>query len=222
MNPKSRPKYRYRFNKPARDITGRRFGNLEVLRMKRKPYTSQLCHPGTWWAICKCHLCGNTNYWIVPHRLKNTKFATVHSCGCDLTKRRQEAGRKSAAFIGFKEISSHYISQPRWIAKQRQLAFDIDGQFIWDLYKAQEGLCALSGVPIKFARTNLQRTTATASLDRINSDLGYTKDNVQWVHKDIQGLKMHLPETRFIELCTKVAQHTKHNKLRKTICRSII
>ena len=45
-----------------------------------------------------------------------------------------------------------------------------------------------------------------ASLDRVDSSKGYTEENVQWVHKDIQRMKSDLSPKRFTELCQLVAQ----------------
>ena len=45
----------------------------------------------------------------------------------------------------------------------------------------------------------------TASLDRIDSNKGYTKDNVQFVHKDINWMKQDFEQNKFIEYCKKVA-----------------
>ena len=50
----------------------------------------------------------------------------------------------------------------------------------------------------------------TASLDRIDSNLGYVKGNVQWVHKHINVMKNIFNQDMFIFLCNQV---TKTNKL---------
>jgi hypothetical protein len=55
--------------------------------------------------------------------------------------------------------------------------------------------------------SNKYNTEATASLDRINSDEGYIKGNVQWVHKDINIMKNIYSSKYFIEMCKKVANN---------------
>jgi hypothetical protein len=72
---------------------------------------------------------------------------------------------------------------------------------LWDLYLKQERICALTGLPIKLGTVN----EISASLDRIDSTRGYTLDNVQWVHKDINRMKGDLTPERFLELCQLVA-----------------
>ena len=53
----------------------------------------------------------------------------------------------------------------------------------------------------------------TASLDRIDSLLGYTIDNVQWVHKDINRIKFDMSQCRFVELCCLIAEKHHANKI---------
>lgn len=47
----------------------------------------------------------------------------------------------------------------------------------------------------------------TASPDRIDSSLGYTKDNVQWVHKDVNTIKWDLSHDRFVKLCKTITEN---------------
>jgi len=52
----------------------------------------------------------------------------------------------------------------------------------------------------------------TASLDRIDSSKGYVKDNVQWVHKDINRMKWNFPQDKFVKLCSFVANKIMDEK----------
>lgn len=75
-----------------------------------------------------------------------------------------------------------------------------------DQFVKQNGKCVYTGVPLLFGR-NLSKKSTTASLDRIDSSKGYSKDNVQWVHKDVNTLKEAFNHNRFVELCQKVADY---------------
>jgi hypothetical protein len=79
-------------------------------------------------------------------------------------------------------------------------------KYAWDLFEQQGRKCALTGEPIE-----LQRGTSpfTASLDRIDSDIGYIEGNVQWVHTDINIMKGVLSEARFCKLCEMVVSNRK-------------
>ena len=75
---------------------------------------------------------------------------------------------------------------------------------IWQLYEDQGGVCALSGVPIKWADRGL---TATVSIDRIDSSEGYVLENVQLVHKDVNFMKQQFDQEYFINMCKAIADN---------------
>lgn len=82
-------------------------------------------------------------------------------------------------------------------------------EFLEEHYTKQNGKCALSDLEIRFPSFGEKATSQTASLDRINSDLGYIKNNIQWVHKDINKMKWELSQDRFLELCKLIANKDK-------------
>lgn len=70
----------------------------------------------------------------------------------------------------------------------------------------QNKKCALTGDIIYFP-TRCWSRDGTASLDRIDSSKGYTKENVQWVHKDINMMKQEYTTEVFLGWCKKVVEH---------------
>lgn len=88
-------------------------------------------------------------------------------------------------------------------AKTRNLVVEITPKNIWDLFIKQNRLCALSGIEICFGKT--RKGVNTASVDRIDSSLGYIISNIQIVHKKINQIKMDLSQDDFIDLCVHVA-----------------
>lgn len=92
--------------------------------------------------------------------------------------------------------------------RTEDIPFEIDIHFGEDLFQKQNFKCAYTGWPIEFPlwdRANARYTEGTASLDRINSSLGYTKDNVAWVHKYVNKAKNDLPLGTFLSLCHAVS-----------------
>ena len=49
----------------------------------------------------------------------------------------------------------------------------------------------------------------SASLDRIDSDDYYHKNNIQWIHKDIQCMKWNKSEEEFIKWCKIITNNIK-------------
>jgi hypothetical protein len=75
-----------------------------------------------------------------------------------------------------------------------------------ELFQKQNGKCALTGLELTCSG---DFSDITASLDRINNNIGYTIGNIQFVHKDINMMRGTLSMERFIELCKSVADRVK-------------
>lgn len=115
----------------------------------------------------------------------------------------------SFAKRSFGELMGQYVALIRSNAAIRDLKFEVTGEFLWKLFLKQDRKCALSGVTIQFKDFGVDRTTQTASLDRIDSCLDYTEDNVQWVHKHVNRMKWDTPNDEFIEWCKNIAETNK-------------
>lgn len=113
---------------------------------------------------------------------------------------RQQIKTSSNSYEGYQDISMTRWNSMRTSAIKRNLKFELTMQYAWDLYKRQEGKCALSGVPIQFPSNRATRD-GTASLDRIDSSEGYIEGNVQWLHKDVNRMKWDLSQSDFISFC---------------------
>jgi hypothetical protein len=74
------------------------------------------------------------------------------------------------------------------------------------LWENQNGKCAYTGELLNFGRS---KVNGTASLDRIDSSLGYVEGNVQFVHKDVNIMKWDLSEKRFLDICEKITKNRR-------------
>lgn len=108
-------------------------------------------------------------------------------------------------------VCAGYIKRIKKRASRKGLEFDVDCDFISQLYQDQKGLCALSGMKIELPTENIQvqNHEYSATLDRIDSNLGYTKCNTQLLHKDINRMKYTHDTLYFIELCNNVIKFNK-------------
>jgi hypothetical protein len=86
-------------------------------------------------------------------------------------------------------------------AKKDSLSFDIDNQYVTDLWEKQQGLCARTGVEMG----RIGDKWLSPSLDRIDSTKGYDRDNVQWVCWRYNDAKSNMSDDGFISLCLAVA-----------------
>jgi hypothetical protein len=171
--------------KLAIDLTGEKFGKLTVLKR-------DLSFNGRAKWICKCE-CGKEKSILSKHLISG---ATV-TCRAPIHK----TGSLSPTWGGYKEISLSYWSRIIHGAIKRDLVVEISIEDIWNLFQEQKGRCALTNLPIKL--------NYTASLDRIDSKKGYIIGNIQWVHLDINKMKMDIDQDKFINYCQLIVEHKK-------------
>ena len=187
VRPKIKPKYDY--------AIGQVFNNLKILEIVKK----SLYKDNTYYAICECLLCGRKDYKAKPYDIIK---GHNKSCGCN--KRIYiPKGSECHSYKGVKDLSGQRWSLIRFGAESRNLEFEIKIKETWDLYEKQCRKCSLTGMDIYFGESNTSEFTA--SLDRIDSSKGYLKDNIQWVHKDVNKMKKDLSEKVFIDICGSIS-----------------
>jgi len=78
--------------------------------------------------------------------------------------------------------------------------FDIDKPYLLELWAAQKGKCAVSGIAMQTQSGSQQnKNPFRASLDRIDNDKGYVKGNVRFVTHWINNAKSTWTEEIFSE-----------------------
>lgn len=137
-----------------------------------------------WECLCKC---GKTVYV----RANNLASGNTTSCGC--TK-----------FHGYQEISLGYWNSLKRKANKRKLEFSITIEDGWNLFLKQNRKCYLSGLDIKFVRNIDNYELQNASLDRIDSNIGYTINNIAWCDKEINQFKQDFTNDKLLEICHKI------------------
>lgn len=97
-------------------------------------------------------------------------------------------------------MSGEKLAKIRAGAVSRKIHFDLTAIYLWELFLTQDRRCVYSG--------ELLEIPMTASLDRIDSSLGYIEGNVQWTHKIVNIMKYTCTERDFISWCRKIAEYT--------------
>lgn len=158
-----------------------------------------------WKVLCKCGNC-------IEKSTKSIRRNEHKSCGCFF--KNKEYRTKNKHWNGYEDIHGKWFSGLKRGAKSRGHEFNITIEYIWDLYVEQGKKCALTGRDLVFAQSSkgFQNGCTTASLDRIDSTIGYIKGNVQWVHKDVNLSKQRLNNVDFIQLCQEVCCYAKEKQ----------
>lgn len=171
---------------------------------------------GQIFVLCRCE-CGKEK---LVQRSRLFKGLSLMCKSCAPKFYRQGLGKGKHKGVGliprtfYDKIKRNSIMGTR---ASRQMDFDVTIEQLWELYQRQDGKCALSGIQLKLneekvpVRNKSYSTYVTASVDRINSNDGYTINNIQWVHKRVNLMKNAMTDEQFIYLCNLVANHNHGN-----------
>jgi hypothetical protein len=165
--------------------------------------------------------------WIVEERLPNSKYGkTMWQCLCKSCGNKYSVSGTSlvrgktkichgcsnqSRTIQYYGIPNRFWSSVIGSARHRNIELLITREQAYELLVKQEFKCSLTGISIVMPETNqdIVNGNCTASIDRIDSSLPYTLDNIQWVHKNINYMKGNLLQKEFIELCRLVVEKNK-------------
>lgn len=185
-------------NTDMKNIIGMRFGKLLVENLIEK-FLYKSGKRYVYIYECRCD-CGTVC------RIERTNLITNHTKSCGCLKRR--CSYANPTFSGFGEIGARFWNDILKKALHRNIIFEITIEQAWHKFQQQKGKCALSGVELCFVISGDYKSK-TASLDRIDSKLGHTIDNIQWVHKDLNIMKGTFSSEKFFELCSLVMNHVR-------------
>jgi hypothetical protein len=164
--------------------------------VNKYPYKS---HDDRWYK--PCHNCGNMQSYLRYHYALNSLNLKklCKKCSNKLPENNAHKGwHKDVLRLSF--IRKYKIN-----AAVRKINWDVDDDYLSDLLINQNFKCALSGWDINAMNVNKN----TASLDRIDSKLGYVKGNLQWVHKMVNMCKQQYTQEDFIKMCVSVSDKVK-------------
>jgi len=148
--------------------------------------------------ICKC---GNTK-WV---RSDTVAKGNTRSCGCkspnkDYKKRKKTMGDDYPYLVLFDRFRKN--------AKKRNVEFTLSIDDLKQQFAKQNGHCAYTGeaivMPANFIRIYDQNV---ASIDRIDSKVGYVPGNIQLTTKKINMMKHCMSHEEFIATCRTIVDH---------------
>lgn len=181
---------------------GYKFGKLTVVSFDSHSKVTKGDSKIYWNCICDC---GNKTS-VSNHYISTSKNP---NCGCDYAKARVEGYHHEV-------IPSWYWGRCVYNAKARKIPFNLDINEAYQRYLDQESRCAYTGESIRFGnKSKSVGDVGNASLDRIDSSKGYIIENIQWVDKNINTMKMSMTEEDFIKTCSRVAAHFLRNNNKK-------
>jgi len=172
------------YNKSLRkDISGKKFGKLIAIQDVGKDPNDNV----KW--KCLCH-CGNK----IVATIGSLTSGHTQSCGCGIYQYKK--GKYNYRWKGFQDIPIRYWHNIKNMALKRKIDFNISIEDAWEVYINQNKRCVYINEIIPFSVDSSLKNNI-ASVDRIDSSKGYCKDNIQWIHKDINNIKWDMTEEEF-------------------------
>jgi hypothetical protein len=130
---------------------------------------------------------------------KGTMCPSCRTSQNNKSSKRNVKKENNPAWKGLNDIPGKVFSKLKRGAIERKLCFEITIEDIFNQYVKQNKQCAFTGSYIVFGDD--------ASIDRIDSSLGYTIDNIQIVHKKLNMMKKDMPNQEFILWCKAITNY---------------
>lgn len=91
-------------------------------------------------------------------------------------------------------------------ALQAKIPYDLDVEYLVELYNKQDGKCALSGMVLEnFVRSG--KNVYNTSVDRIIPNLGYVKGNVRLVCAQVNMMRSNMEDCELIKICRNIVNY---------------
>lgn len=169
------------------DIIGNKYNNLYVDSFSHQDKENKSLFK----CICNC----GEIFYLKSHIIIKNK----HKCQC---MRENKTWSKHLT----ENILSDWWNNLLKGATKRKLPVTITPEYLELLWKEQDGKCYLTGEPIYLPKRATE-SFYTASLDRLDNNLGYIKGNVKWCHRTINFMKYTMDLDDFVKLCSDIANN---------------
>ena len=158
----------------------------------------------------KCHICGE---WLDPEKFDSHPEYKYRNHKDKRCKKCKAIQNKEARQKYSEDDRLYKLIQERWLtarsrATRKNIPFTITKEDIIDLWKHQEGKCAISRIPMTFEIDN-GRIFTNLSLDQKIPGQGYTKENIQLVCQAVNQLKSDWDMDTVLYLCQAIVSNYK-------------
>ena len=148
--------------------------------------------------LCRCLECNKTEKFVPAYHLVTGLSKRCSVCGNSLKE------ENNPSWKGYGKVPGEKLSKIMRGARLRNINFNLTIEYISELYNKQNGFCYYTNLPISFK-------DKTASLERVDSKIGYEESNVVWVHKNVNIMKRDLSYEEFYNVCRLVVENKKEN-----------
>ena len=103
-------------------------------------------------------------------------------------------------------LFSKAIANAKKRSKEKGLVFEIDINYIKELYSKQSGKCYYSKLPLNIVKNQGSglHDSFKMTLDRLDPEKGYVKGNVVWCAYCINSFKLNMSKDKIVEVCKAI------------------
>lgn len=107
---------------------------------------------------------------------------------------------------------SHRAYLQTWIARKRNKDCNIELEDLLEIWAAQAGRCAVTGMAMTYSPKVLKQATGlNASVDRIDPAQNYIKSNIRLVCHRVNSMRSSGDDSELAWWCRQVLQGTEHD-----------
>lgn len=110
-------------------------------------------------------------------------------------------GNRRDQFTGFREHLRR--------ARSRDKEIDVELSDLKEIFDNQKGICVYSGVLLVHPIDRICDPIYTSSMDRIDSNKGYVKDNIQFISIAMNNMKNSMTHEKMLEALSVIKQNNK-------------
>jgi hypothetical protein len=123
----------------------------------------------------------------------------LHSwCKSCCKKGNKESLRKK--YSNFEGRITTFLRTCKASAEKRGQEFSLTRNDLIEMWETQEGICAYTGIEM----TTQPATSVSVSVERVNNNIGYTKDNTILVCNAVNRMKSNFSGEEFFSFCKAV------------------
>ena len=134
---------------------------------------------------------------------RNARRPDGLSTYCAECKRDKSQGHRNSSVRAF---FVDLVRAAKHGSNRRGIAFEIDITHLEDLYHAQDGRCAISGIRMTHS-AGVGAKATNISIDRIDNERGYEATNVQLLCRSINAMKLNMTDRELRHFLDELATH---------------
>jgi len=188
------------------NLVGQKFSRLTVLRRAENNKAGD----AFWWCRCDC----GKEVRVIARALRT---GATRSCNCLQKETARAMNILPPGECAFNQLLNGY----KWNARHRDFSFDLTKEQFREL---TQGACVYCGdLPnqeIKVPSNN--GSYVYNGIDRLDSKLGYTKDNCVSACGVHNLMKLDMTVEQFLQACQKVSDHQRSKRLEESRRREVI